>query len=253
MRAGDTTAAPCAVIKRASRSWHHGSSPARDRSAVYLCNGAVWVNVRFWLIRGLPRSPWRRYSARRGRRMGPWPPGGEADRGSRRRRRAAETRPGHSGAVDLPGPHPCQAPDPGMSPGNVTAEAGPLRFSPPGRGRTWLPGFGVSAGCGLGRHLAVALDEAARILAEVSQRARAWARIRPGPAAVGNHGPGWRPCWPPSALSTRPVASPGQLGAWTAQEIPGAGSFLGALERDALTGERTVPATGSSTVRAGEL
>ena len=44
-----------------------------------------------------------------------------------------------------------------------------------------------------------------------------------------------------------------QLEAWTAQEIPGAGSFLGALERDALTGECTVPATESSTVRAGEL
>jgi hypothetical protein len=44
-----------------------------------------------------------------------------------------------------------------------------------------------------------------------------------------------------------------QLEAWTAQEIPGAGSFLGALERDALTGKCTVPATESSTVRAGEL
>ena len=32
-----------------------------------------------------------------------------------------------------------------------------------------------------------------------------------------------------------------------------AGSFLGALERDALTGECTVPATESSTVRAGDL
>ena len=73
-------------------------------------------------------------------RTGPWPPDGEADRGPRRRRRAAETRPGHSDAVDLPGQYPCQAPDPGMSPGNVTAVAGQLRFSPPGRGRTWLPG-----------------------------------------------------------------------------------------------------------------
>jgi hypothetical protein len=45
----------------------------------------------------------------------------------------------------------------------------------------------------------------------------------------------------------------GQRGAWTAQEIPGAGSFLGARERGALTGECTVPAAESSTVRAGEL
>jgi hypothetical protein len=55
----------------------------------------------------------------------------------------------------------------------------------------------------------------------------------------------------------RTINAPGdeldQLEAWTAQEIPGAGSFLGALERDALTGQCPVPATGSSTVRAGEL
>ena len=49
-------------------------------------------------------------------------------------------RPGHFDAVDLPGQYPCQAPDPGMSPGNVTAVASQLRFSPPGRRRTWLPG-----------------------------------------------------------------------------------------------------------------
>jgi hypothetical protein len=44
-----------------------------------------------------------------------------------------------------------------------------------------------------------------------------------------------------------------QLEAWTAEDIPGAGSFPGALERDALTGSSTVPPTKSSTVRAGEL
>lgn len=49
-------------------------------------------------------------------------------------------RPGHFDAVDLPGQYPCQAPDPGVSPGNVTAVASQLRFSPPGRRRTWLPG-----------------------------------------------------------------------------------------------------------------
>jgi hypothetical protein len=58
-------------------------------------------------------------------------------------------------------------------------------------------------------------------------------------------------------VAGRTINPPGdeldQLGAWTAQEIPGAGSFLGALERGALTGQCTVPATGSSTVRAGEL
>jgi hypothetical protein len=57
-------------------------------------------------------------------------------------------------------------------------------------------------------------------------------------------------------LAERTINPPGdeldQLEAWTAQEIPGAGSFLGALERDALTGQCTVPATESSTVRAGE-
>jgi hypothetical protein len=52
-------------------------------------------------------------------------------------------RPGHFDAVDLPGQYPCQAPDLGVSPGNVTAVAGQLRFSPPGRGRTWLPGASV--------------------------------------------------------------------------------------------------------------
>lgn len=36
-------------------------------------------------------------------------------------------------------------PGSGHEPGNVTAEAGRLRFSPPGRGRTWLPG--ASAPC----------------------------------------------------------------------------------------------------------
>ena len=50
-----------------------------------------------------------------------------------------------------------------------------------------------------------------------------------------------------------PGDEPGQLGAWTAREIPGAGSFPVHWERDALTGECTVPATESSTVRAGEL
>ena len=54
-------------------------------------------------------------------------------------------RPGHSDAVDLRGLHPCQAPDPGTSPGNVTAEAGRLRFGPPGCGRAWLPA--ASAPC----------------------------------------------------------------------------------------------------------
>ena len=58
-------------------------------------------------------------------------------------------------------------------------------------------------------------------------------------------------------VAERTINPPGdeldQLEAWTAQEIPGAGSFLGALERDALTGECTVPATESGTVRAGEL
>jgi len=39
-----------------------------------------------------------------------------------------------------PALHQCQAPDPDTNPGNVTAKAGRLRFSPPGRGRTWLPG-----------------------------------------------------------------------------------------------------------------
>jgi hypothetical protein len=57
-------------------------------------------------------------------------------------------------------------------------------------------------------------------------------------------------------VAERTINPPGdeldQFEAWTAQEIPGAGSFLGALERDALTGEGTVAATGSSTVRAGE-
>ena len=43
-----------------------------------------------------------------------------------------------------------------------------------------------------------------------------------------------------------------QLEAWTAEEIPGAGSYPGALERDALTGCSTVPPIKSSTVRAGE-
>jgi hypothetical protein len=50
-----------------------------------------------------------------------------------------------------------------------------------------------------------------------------------------------------------PGDEPGQLEAWTAQEILGAGPFLGALERDAVTGGCTVPANESSTVRAGEL
>lgn len=47
-------------------------------------------------------------------------------------------------------------------------------------------------------------------------------------------------------VAERTINPPGdeldQLGAWTAQESPGA-AFLGARERDALTGERTVPAT----------
>ena len=46
-------------------------------------------------------------------------------------------RPGHSDAVDLPGLHPCQAPDPGTSPGNVTAEpagCGSVRQDAGGRG-----------------------------------------------------------------------------------------------------------------------
>jgi hypothetical protein len=58
-------------------------------------------------------------------------------------------------------------------------------------------------------------------------------------------------------VAERTINPPGgefdQLEAWTAQEIPGAESFLGARERDALIGECTVPAAGSSTVRAGEL
>ena len=58
-------------------------------------------------------------------------------------------------------------------------------------------------------------------------------------------------------VAARTINPPGdeldQLETWTAREIPGAGSFLGARERDAPTGECTVPATESSTVRAGEL
>jgi hypothetical protein len=48
-------------------------------------------------------------------------------------------------------------------------------------------------------------------------------------------------------VAERTINPPGdeldQLGAWTALEIPGAGSFLGALERGVLTGECTVAAT----------
>jgi hypothetical protein len=63
----------------------------------------------------------------------------------------------------------------------------------------------VPAGCGLGRHSAERLDEAAHILPEVpSGRAR---EPGPGPAAVGNRGSGWTPCWSPSAPSTRPVTT----------------------------------------------
>ncbi len=65
---------------------------------------------------------------------------GEAGRGVHGAGDERQTRSGHSDAVDLPGLHQCQAPDPDTNPGNVTAEAGRLRFSPPGRGRTWLPG-----------------------------------------------------------------------------------------------------------------
>lgn len=48
-----------------------------------------------------------------------------------------------------PGLHPCQVLDPDTSAGNVAAEAGRLRFSPPGRGRMWLagasaPGHGIT-------------------------------------------------------------------------------------------------------------
>ena len=48
-------------------------------------------------------------------RTGPSPPGGKADRGSRLRRRAAQTPAGTPGAVDVPGLHPGQAPNPGTS------------------------------------------------------------------------------------------------------------------------------------------
>jgi hypothetical protein len=55
------------------------------------------------------------------------------------------------------------------------------------------------------------------------------------------------------AVDAHPNRQSVHFEAWTAQEIPRAGSFLGALELDALTGQCTVPATESSTVRAGEL
>jgi hypothetical protein len=111
---------------------------------------------------GPHRSPWRRHSVHRACRTGPSPPGGEADRGSRRRRRAAQTRPGRPGAVDVPWLASGAGPEPGheltdgggrrpwiirragprqaAKPWERHGRAGRLRFSSPGRGRTWLPG-----------------------------------------------------------------------------------------------------------------
>jgi hypothetical protein len=74
-----------AVIKRASRSWNHRSSPERDRSAVYLCDGAVWVNVRFSPTMVFLDCHGADIRVRRACRMRPVAPHSKADRGSRRR------------------------------------------------------------------------------------------------------------------------------------------------------------------------
>jgi hypothetical protein len=58
-------------------------------------------------------------------------PGGEADRRSRRRRRAAGTRPGHRDAVSILGLYPGQVPDPGTS-SRTARDAGPLIIQRPG-------------------------------------------------------------------------------------------------------------------------
>jgi hypothetical protein len=82
---------------------------------------------------------------RRACRTGPWPSDGKADRGSRRRRRAAEAPDGTLRCRRSSRPASVADPGSGHEPGNVTAEVGRLRFGPPGRGRTWLPG--ASAPC----------------------------------------------------------------------------------------------------------
>jgi hypothetical protein len=67
----------------AGRAW---CGPARGCPTVCLCNDAVRMNIRFCRGQGLPGLPWRSgILVRRACRTGPVTPGGEADRGSRRR------------------------------------------------------------------------------------------------------------------------------------------------------------------------
>ena len=70
---------------------------------------------------------------------GPIAPGGEADRGSRRRRRAAETPAGTPDAVDVLGLHSGQAPNPGTS-SRTAGDADPGSSSGPGPVRRSSPG-----------------------------------------------------------------------------------------------------------------
>jgi hypothetical protein len=103
------------------------------------------TDIRICRRQGLPRSSWRRYSARRARRTGPWPLAVRLTAGHGAGDERQRPRPGHFDAVNLPACIRARPRIRARALGMSLQKTGRLRSSPPRRGRTWLPG--ASAPC----------------------------------------------------------------------------------------------------------